>query len=455
MRLRTTLATATAIAVVVSAIAIGAQQPPGVLAGVKAGGSSNVKVLAHIPLGGFFKVGDLTLEQEAFRPFAYVAQSFDRAGFSAIDIRDPERARVIYQWRFDRVQQHRGMGGTKVRYFRSGQHVYLVLGVQFAPGSADADLIAIVFDVTKLPDTSAVREVARIRDAEFPGGVRDIFTYKHSDARPLLFAAVRGGQASVYDLDAVVAGKNAAALVGRVPIPEFASMGAGDAGYTGVFVSYDPVTRRDRFYGAGRGGYFVYDVTLPSRSVLLTSVVGAAGVMSGSSIAPTPDGRYVLTGTDYQYSPLRVFDLEPGLAGLRQTVARPVGAWTADWHDAPHAAEIRWPLAFVSSLEDGLQVISIADPSNPVTVGWYYTCLCEHQAGFESAEHPKGTSVINGAIGVDVRNADGLVAVSDANTGVWLLRLDGFSGWRGEDWSLPDATRAQDWDRRPLTRLVF
>ena len=443
------------VALIVTRRAANAQPPQGVLPNVKAGGSANVRVLAHIPLGGFFKVGDLTLEQETSRPFAYVAQSFDKAGFTAIDLQDPVHARVLYRWRIEKAEQHFGIGGTKTRYFRSGGRTFLVLGVQFAAGSLDADLVAIVFDVTRLPDVSTVREVARIRDTELPGGARDIFPYKHSDGRPLLFAAVHGPQASVYDLDAVVAGRGAAALVGRVPIPEFNATSPENAGYHSLFAGYDPVANQDKLYGAGRGGYFVYDVTLPARATLLTSVVGTAGVTTGSSIAPTPDGRYVVTGTDYQYSPLRIFDLKPGLEGKTQTISRPVGAWIADWHDAPHAAEVRWPLAFVSSLEDGLQVINLADPTNPQTVGWYYTCLCEHQTGFDSAEHPRGTTVMNGAIGVDVRNADGLVAVSDANTGLWLFRIDGFGGWHGEDWSMPDVTRAQNWDRGAIRAMTL
>jgi hypothetical protein len=438
-----------AIALAAPCVTIGAQRTPGILPDVKAGGSANVRVLAHVPLGGFFKVGDLTLEQSNTRPFAYVAQSLDQTGFTAIDLRDPERPGVLYRWRIERAAQHRGMGGTKARYFSTRGRTFLVLGVQFAPGSLDDDLLAIVFDVTGLPDASAIREVARIREPARRGGVRDIFTYKHSDARPMLFAAVHGPEALVYDLDAIVAGRGAA-VIGRVPIPELAASAPADAGYAGLFVGYDPSSSQDRMYGAGRGGYFVYDVSDPARAKLLTSVVGAAGVMNGSSITPTPDGRHALTTTDYEYSPLRVFDLEPGLEGKVQTVSRPVGAWVADWHDAVHAAEMRWPLAFVASLEDGLQVINVVNPADPRTVGWYYTCLCEHQTGFDSPDHPKGTSVINGAIGVDVRNSDGLVAVTDASTGLWVFRMEGFGGWRGEDWSMPDVTRAQDWGRGPI-----
>ena len=112
---------------------------------------------------------------------------------------------------------------------------------------------------------------------------------------------------------------------------------------------------------------------------LLTSITGSAGVSSGHTFTPTPDGRYVVDETEYQYAPLRIFDLQPGLDGKVQTVTQPIGAWNADWHDLVHNHEIRWPFVFVSGYEDGLQVFSIVDPKNPMTVGWYYTCQCAHE----------------------------------------------------------------------------
>jgi hypothetical protein len=418
------------------------------------GGSANVRVVGHLPLGGFFRVADVTLEQESGRPFAYVAQSLERTGFSAIDVSDPERARVLMRWKLGQPETHQGIGAVRVRYFREGSATYIALGTSFDAGSADRDLAVVLFDVSALPDTSRVREVARLRLPDAPGGVRDLFVYKHSDGRALLFVAERGPFADVYDLAALIAGRGAAARVSRVPIPAFDVPDGEGPGYSGIFVGYDPATGHDKFYGAGAGGYFVYDVTDLSRPRLLTSAVGAAGVLRGSAIAPSPDGRYAITATGYQYSPLRIFDLMEGLRGIEQTVSRPVGAWTADWRDAVRTADVRWPLVFVSSYEDGLQIFNMVDPANPVSVGWYYTCLCAHQAGFGSAAAPQGTSTVNGALSVDVRNRDGMIAVADANSGVWLLRLDGFGGWRGEDWGVPNVSAAQDWSRGAVSRPV-
>ena len=40
----------------------------------------------------------------------------------------------------------------------------------------------------------------------------------------------------------------------------------------------------------------------------------------------------------------------------------------------------------------------------------------------------------NGTFGLDVRNADGLIVISDSRFGFWALHLDGFDGWNGHNW---------------------
>ena len=86
-----------------------------------------------------------------------------------------------------------------------------------------------------------------------------------------------------------------------------------------------------------------------------------------------PDRPYAVAETEYQYAPLRIFDLKPGLDGTVKTISRPIGAWTADWQGPAHNHEVRWPYVFVSAYEDGLQVFNMMDPTNPYTVGYYYT----------------------------------------------------------------------------------
>jgi hypothetical protein len=51
--------------------------------------------------------------------------------------------------------------------------------------------------------------------------------------------------------------------------------------------------------------------------------------------------------------------------------------------------------------------------------------------------------------GVDGRNADGLIVASDLQTGFWAFKMEGFDGWNGKDWGMPNISSAQDWDNGP------
>ena len=57
--------------------------------------------------------------------------------------------------------------------------------------------------------------------------------------------------------------------------------------------------------------------------------------------------------------------------------------------------------------------------------------------------------LMQGAWGVDVRNADGLIVISDQDTGFWSFKMDGFDGWNGHQWGVPNVSSAQDWDNGP------
>ncbi len=429
---------------------------PGVLPNVKQAGSPNIHVLGHIPLGGYFRVMDNEIEQEPGRPYAYVSQSRDRQGFTIIDLKDVEHPKKLYSWVIDNPELHGGTGGMDGKYFkiktRSGAKYYYIQSLQFGGSGPDAELGAVIADVTGLPDTSKVKIVAHLRFPEAKGGFHNMFAYKHSDGRALLFATVSAPYALVFDLQKVLENPEDAskALIGKVPIPENSGTRFGNFGYHDFQVFYDPRTRQDKFYGAGRGGYFVYDVTKPENPTLITSIVGAAGITGGHTFTPEPNQKIAITEAEYEYAPLRIFDLTAGLEGKTQTVNRPVGAWTADWHDLSHNHEVAWPFVFVSAYEDGLQVFNMVDPQHPQTVGWYYTCECVHERGFGGVPNWEGTSVMQGAFGVKFRKYDGLIIISDSNTGFWSFKMDGFGGWNGNDWGLPDISSAQDWDNGPV-----
>ena len=405
-------------------------------------GSDNIEVLGHIPLGPRLSVADMELEQELSRPFAYVARMqygpVGPKGMDIVHLADPTAPEVIYRWRIEDQDLHLPTGGMDVKYFKWDGRYYVVQSLQFGQGGPDSDLGAVVLDVTGLPDPATVREVARIREPETPGGFHNIFIYKHSNGRVLLLTTVSRACANVYDLGFVVEGRVEEALIGCIPVPGGED---GRRGYHDFYAGYHPATGQDRFYGGGTDGYYIFNFTDIDNPELLVTLNGISGVNYGHTFTPTPDGRYVVAETEYQYAPLRIFDLQPALDGERTNIRSPISAWTANWKHLVHNHEIRWPYVFVSGYLDGLQIFSLMDPHNPVTVAYYDTYL-------GPPNHDR-YAMFNGAFGVDVRNADGLIAVSDMSTGFWTFKMEGFNGWNGADWGMPDVSSVQKWDDGP------
>ena len=417
----------------------------------KHNGSANIKALGHVVShAGPWKAADLEIEQDRDRPYLYVC-GFVNFDTQIYDISNTANPKKIFDWTIENPELHKGIGAMDGKYFKIKGRYYYSQSFQFQQGSPDADLGAVVFDVTGLPDPAKVKVVARIRYPQSPGGFHNTFAYKHSDGRALLFVTINQSKALIYDLDKVVSGADASTwLVGEVPNPTpFRQIGGG--GYHDFYLAYDPATKQDKFYGAGLGGYSVWDVTktqAPKQLFTITSV----GMDIAHTFTPSPDGRYAVTETEYQYTPLRIWDLEPGQSGKTQNIDIPLSAWTADWRDLSHNHEVRWPYVFVSAYEDGLQVFNLKDPKHPKTEGHYFTCECEHEHGFGgNADNgwQSTTSVEQGAFGIDIRNYDGLVVISDMRSGLWLFHMDGFNGWNGHDYGMPNISSAQDWDRGP------
>jgi len=437
---------ALALAAIVGTVApADAQSPPA--DGRIEQGTANVELVSHIPLGQAFSVGDIEIEQEISRPYVYVSRWL-LGGVDIIDVSKPESSQIIYRWRIENAELHRGSGGTDGKYFKLNDRYYYAQGLQFQQGGPDADLGAVVFDVTGLPDPEAVREVGRIRDASSPGGFHNLFAYKHSSGRVLLFTTVNGDHANIYDMQLFLDGAPNSGLIAQLPVPTNPCPGAGMSHtYHDFYIAFDAETGQDKAYAASQPvGTYVFDVTRPEEPELIKSVACVPGVTRDHTFAVSPDHKYGIAEGHLRYSPIRMFDMESDDAtGM---ITRPIGAWTADWKKHAHNFEMRWPYVFVANYMEGLQVFNMMDPENPYTV-----------ASFDTYDQPDNiaygggasffTEVANGAMGLDVRNKDGLIIVSDFTTGFWAFRLDGFQGWNGNDWGMPNISTVQDWDNGP------
>ena len=425
--------------------------------------SRNMHVLSHIPVGrgpnksGYQEILDVEIEQELSRPYAYVAHLRDKEGFDIISMKDPARASIIYRWQMPNPELQAGLpsrsGAFNPRYFKLKGRYYVALCFQYAQGGPESNLGAVIFDVTGLPDTTKVVEAGRIYAKDTPSGFHNLFPYKHSDGRVLLFTTTTSPNANVYDMEKFLAKDPNQGFISKIAGGQpTASIYGMLRGYHDMYVAYDPASHQDKFYGAGYSGYFVYDVTRPEDPKLLTSMTGVAGLEVAHTFQATPDGRYGITQMEYQFAPLRVFDLKPGLDGTVKTISRPIGAWQAaptGWKNASHNHQIRWPYVFVASFDDGLQVLNIMDPTNPYTVGFWDTNDAPDLQGLDLSSGLHGNTIFTGAWGIQIRNADGLIVVSDFKTGFWALKMDGFDGWNGHQWGMPNISAAQDWDNGP------
>ena len=300
------------------AFAAGARaQDPGVpvrASDQKHAGTEKMHMLAHVVnQPGPWKAADIEMEQDRDRPYVYVS-GFVNFDTQIFDISNTSAPRKILDWTIENPELHRGIGAMDGKYFKIGNKYYYAQSFQFMQGSPDADLGAVIFDVTGLPDPAKVKVAARIRYPASPGGFHNTFAYKHSDGRVLYFATINQSKALIYDLAKVVGGAPEDTwLIGDVPNPTpFKQIGGG--GYHDFYIGYDPATRQDKFYGAGLGGYSVWDVTHPAAAKQLFTIT-SLGMDIAHTFTPSPDGRYAVTETEYQYTPLRVWDLRDGQSG--------------------------------------------------------------------------------------------------------------------------------------------
>lgn len=218
-----------------------------------------------------------------------------------------------------------------------------------------------------------MQEVGRIRAPDTPGGFHNIFAYKHSDGRVLLFTTVAEPHANIYEMERFLNGAEDQGFLGTVEVPENPCPSGGlFEDWRDFYIAYDPTSRQDKFYGAAQPvGAYVIDVTEPEEPAVLTSVVCAHGVTRDHTFMASPDGRWAIQDSHLRHNPIRIYDLSPGLEEQVQYVNRPVAAWTANWRRHAHNQEMRWPYVFVANYMKGFQVFNMRDPGNPFTVGHY------------------------------------------------------------------------------------
>jgi len=402
-------------------------------------GSRNMTLVGTLALGGMASAdsptagfeslgrgtGHVVIDQEQGRPYAFVArESAEGADVLAVNINDPVRPIVVAELRLpsDSVGD--------LTLFRHGALNYLA--ITHTGGLS-------IRNVTD-PDEGQFDAAAQIDEAS---GYHHVFAYRHSNGRSYLFAT-GGADIDVFDIEDVLNGGSSPAMSYSVPeeIPNV------DYGFHSMMAQYHVDSEMDRLYAAGAGGYYVWDIT-NIQEPSSVAIVNSAAVQVGHTVSPTPDGTHLVTGAGYRTAPMRIFDLRPVFEEAVPRIRVAAGAWTADWRNYAENHELRWPFIFVASLDDGLQVVNMMNPFEPYTAGYYRTW-----DGPRASLSNEATNR-NGAWDVDVRNHDGLIAVTDVNTGLWLFTMEGFEGWDGRGWGFANVGSVQDWDNGPTRSMEW
>src|SRR5687767_7403803 len=99
-------------------------------------GSSNIRIVGHLPLisSGPYATSDIEMEQELSRPYVYVDRTKIPAGFDIISIKEPTRPRLIYSWRIESPELHKGNGSLAPTYLKSKGRYYFFNGFGFSQG---------------------------------------------------------------------------------------------------------------------------------------------------------------------------------------------------------------------------------------------------------------------------------------------------------------------------------
>ena len=173
---------------------------------------------------------------------------------------------------------------------------------------------------------------------------------------------------------------------------------------------HDVTVINDTLYNAGGfTGIEIFDISDINNHVLLTSF--RLENLYAHNVWPTEDRKYLLL-TD------EAVTAKAGFWGLTiwdiQDMSSPMMVAQYKIRDRPniHNVYVRGNHAYISHYVDGLRILDIADPTNPVEVGFYDT--------FPGSDD----DIFFGAWGTYPFLPSGLILISDTDSGLYVVRFD-------------------------------
>ncbi len=165
------------------------------------------------------------------------------------------------------------------------------------------------------------------------------------------------------------------------------------------------------YLNAWDAGLVVVDFTVPAAPMLVGSWEDTPADASHSNWTMTIGGRHLALHGDEAYGAhLDVVDLDPA----SPTYLKPIGTYkTRDWVSV-HNIMAFGSKAYFTHYQDGVRVLDLADPTQPVLAGYFNTW--DPQADYTSG------AFFEGAVGLDVDLTRKLIFVADSPRGLLILR---------------------------------
>lgn len=119
------------------------------------------------------------------------------------------------------------------------------------------------------------------------------------------------------------------------------------------------------------------------------------------------DGSYMFVASEVTGGHLHIYDITNKSAPVE------ISSWTSDPSKSIHNVFIKDDFLYIAYYGDGLRILDVKNPSNPIEVAFYNT----YPGPLQFPHH----SVFHGAWGVYPYFSSGKIAVSDMNTGLYIL----------------------------------
>ncbi|MBI2428261.1 MAG: choice-of-anchor B family protein, partial [Ignavibacteriales bacterium] len=190
------------------------------------------------------------------------------------------------------------------------------------------------------------------------------------------------------------------------------SYGKGSTPYV-----HDAIIRNDTLYASAINGNRLDIVDFSTKGHYTQNTTGK--IVSKTTTAPegrthqawlTEDGNYMFVATEVTGGHLHIYDI------TNRTSPIEIATWSSDPIASIHNVFVKGDFLYIAYYGEGFRVLDIKNPSNPIEVAFYDT--------YPGSTQPGHNSVFHGAWGVYPYFPSGKIAVSDMNTGLYVLTVN-------------------------------